>query len=573
MRFGLAAFIMTTSLVACQAEPPTFGLPDLTEQRPTDTSHTDSVAGDPEVSDQLVETSPEDVPPIGDTATPQAIREVEWYDFSVGYEIYVRSFQDSDGDGIGDIQGIIDRLDYLNDGDTDTDDDLGVDLIWLMPINPSPSIHGYDVTDYRAVNPEYGDSDDVRRLFSEAETRGIRVILDLVINHSSSNHRWFQSANQGRDSDYRDYYVWSEEPRDWARPWGPGQTWYPGTEDYYYALFWQGMPDLNFESSALRQEVLEIGTFWIEQGASGFRLDAARYLIETGEGVGQSDTAETHAFWRQFRYELAQVDAAHLLVGEVWTDWEVVETYFGTIQDRELQMVFDFDRAEAVETAIVTGSLGPLRNTLCGRPDPLEMAGATGAFLSNHDTDRVATTLGTDQSTTLELAAALLLLTPGTPWLYYGEEIGMENGVQRSDEAKRLPMQWSGDVGEGFTTATPWRSPAHSEAGRTVQGQLLDPDSLLRSYQRLIRIRRDAPALAVGTVECLEWSQEGVLAVRREFGSEVVYTVFNLSSSPVTFSEIDGQDGPFMDLWSETSQPVIELSAEGFAVFSLGSQR
>ena len=572
MRSSITALLIATSCLSCQAEPPVFSLPDAPEQQTEDVIGSDS----PETHDAVIDHSDaitEDTTNERDLTEPGIVlRDAGWYDFAVGYEIYVRSFQDSDGDGIGDIQGIVDRLDYLNDGNPDTDDDLGIDLVWLMPINPSPSLHGYDVTDYRSVHPDYGDLADVRRLFSEAEARGIRIVLDLVVNHSSSNHAWFENANQGRDSEFRDYYVWSEQRHDWARPWGPGQTWYPGTEDYYYALFWQGMPDLNFESEALRQEVLDIGEFWLDQGASGFRLDAARYLVETGEGAGQSDTPATHAFWRQFRDALATVDSQHLLVGEVWTDWEVVETYFGSDQAPELQMVLDFDRAEAIETALLTGSLGPLRNALCGRPDPLALPGAVGTFLSNHDMDRIATTLATEHREALELAAALLLLTPGTPWLYYGEEIGMLNGTQRGDESKRLPMQWSTEAGEGFTTETPWRVPAQSDEASSVQGQLLVADSLLRTYQSLIGIRQRHPALAVGAVECIDLGVDGTLALRRELGSEVVYTVFNFSPSQVAIDEIDGRVGPFTDHRLQTNQSLIDVPASGFSVFTPVSQ-
>ena len=211
-----------------------------------------------------------------------------WYRTAVFYEIFVRSFRDSDGDGVGDLRGLIAQLDYLNDGDPATDDDLGVTALWLMPITASPSYHGYDTVDYRAVSPDYGDLATLDELLTEAHRRGIRVVIDLVLNHSSSEHPWFLDSARGADAPHRDWYVWSDEALDWPRPWEEAQTWHARGASWYYAVFWGGMPDLNYTTAAVQDEALAISRFWLARGIDGFRLDAVRYLVETGKGDGQA---------------------------------------------------------------------------------------------------------------------------------------------------------------------------------------------------------------------------------------------------------------------------------------------
>jgi glycosidase len=219
--------------------------------------------------------------PAAGSAAPAA-PDGRWARDAIGYEIFVRSFSDSDGDGVGDLPGLTARLDYLNAGDPGSDADLGVDLLWLMPITASPSYHGYDVTDYRAVAADYGTLADFDALVAAADARGIRVITDLVINHTSSAHPWFLDARSGPAAAHRDWYVWRDAFADWQRPWGGGPVWYPAGGAWYYALFWQGMPDLNFQTPAVRAEMAAIAAFWLDRGAAGLRLDAARDLVETG---------------------------------------------------------------------------------------------------------------------------------------------------------------------------------------------------------------------------------------------------------------------------------------------------
>ncbi len=459
-----------------------------------------------------------------------------WYDTAVGYEIFVRSFADSDGDGVGDLKGLTARLDYLNDGDPATTTDLGVDVLWLMPINQSPSYHGYDVTDYRAVDDEYGTLADLDALLAAAHARGLRVVTDLVVNHSSSQHPWFLDAARGPASPRRDWYVWSDTFLDWDRPWGPGPVWHQRGSSWFYALFWDGMPDLNYANPAVAAEMTDIARFWLGRGVDGFRLDAARYLVETGPGPGQSDTPQTHAFWRDLRAALAPDHPDALYLGEVWTDTAVVATYFGAAGAPELTMSFDFDAAAATLTALQTGSASALAGALCQRLDGFPAHGRAASFLTNHDQVRVATELAGAGPDALRLAAALLLTLPGTPWLYYGEELGLKNGPGGGDEAKRLPMQWAAGQGVGFTAGTPWRAPASTAVLDSVAGQTGDPDSLLSHYRALIHLRRAHPALSVGATRRLEASGSAgpPLALLRELDDTRVVLAFNFAATPST---------------------------------------
>ena len=455
-----------------------------------------------------------------------------WYHEAVGYEIFVRSFQDGDGDGVGDLKGLTSRLDYLNDGDPATDDDLGVTLLWLMPITESPSYHGYDVTDYRAVEPDYGTLADLDALVAAAHQRGIRVITDLVINHSSSQHPWFEDAKSGPGAAHRDWYVWSDTFLDWDRPWGPGPTWNKAGASWYYALFWEGMPDLNYTTPAVRAEMTDVARFWLGHGLDGFRLDAARYLVETGPGAGQADTAETHAFWRSLR-AMADTEApGALLVGEVWEQTPIVVPYYGAPATPEFQMLFDFDTADGIVQAIADRKELRLRTPLCRRLRETPPWAAPGVFLTNHDQERVASALDGD-SASLRLAAGLLLGLPGTPWLYYGEEIGMKNGTASGDESKRLPMQWASGAGVGFTTGTPWASPVTTAAADAVEGQTGDAGSLLSLYRRLIRERAALPALSRGATRRVEASGTASqpLVLARTSGEQTVVLVYSFDAA------------------------------------------
>lgn len=269
-----------------------------------------------------------------------------WWNDAVFYEIFVRSFYDSDGNGKGDFQGLIEKLDYLNDGDPATNSDLGITGIWLMPINQSPSYHGYDVTDYRTVESDYGSNEDFKEFIAEAHKRGINVIIDYVMNHSSSEHPWFQDS-KSTGSDKRDWYRWSATNPGYSGPWGQ-DVWHSSSGAYYYGIFWSGMPDLNYETQVVKDEMFDIARFWLEDmGTDGFRLDAVKYIIENGSEL--EDTEETFQFWRDFRAYYKSVNPNAFAVGEAWTSTDIVRNY---VENDGLDYCFEFDLANAIINAL-----------------------------------------------------------------------------------------------------------------------------------------------------------------------------------------------------------------------------
>ncbi len=301
-------------------------------------------------------TQPPATPTPKPSPFPQGSEGFPWWNDTVYYEIFVRSFADSNADGKGDFNGITAKLDYLNDGNPQTTTDLGVTGLWLMPIHPSPSYHGYDVTDYYAVNPDYGTLDDFKRLLNEAHKRGIRVSIDFVINHTSIEHPWFV-ASKDPTSNKRDWYVWADSPGDYLGPWGQ-KVWHPALGGgYYYGIFWDGMPDLNHNNPQVVEEVKKIAKFWLELGVDGFRVDGARHLIEDGEA--QADTAQTHAWYKQFRPFYKAINPQAMVVAEVWTSSFSVVKY---TKGDETDLAFNFDLASAWVSAVMNRDARKLRS-------------------------------------------------------------------------------------------------------------------------------------------------------------------------------------------------------------------
>ncbi len=461
-----------------------------------------------------------------------------WANGAVFYEVFVRSFKDSNGDGKGDLPGLLAKLDYLNDGNPATESDLGVDALWLMPIFVSPSYHGYDTTDYENINPDYGTNEDYKRLADEAHRRGMKIIVDLVLNHSSNKHPWFLDSASSPSSPKRDWYVWSPTNPGWGQPWNAsGQTWHEHGGSFYYGVFWSGMPDLNYRNAEVRAEAKRVARLWLDRGVDGFRLDATRHLIETGPGpTGQNDTAESHAFLKEFASFVRESHPQAVLVGENWTETPIIARYYGDTTavpgGDELPLNFDFPLAGRIIAAARQGEA----KLLASKIDEMQKtypAGATWVpFLTNHDMQRVATNLGNDQGK-LRIAAAMLLTLPGTPFLYYGEEIGMQNGPGNEDEWKRTPMPWDGSKNGGFTTGKPWRAFAPGHQTANVAAQSKDPASLLSHYRRLIKVRHASKALQLGRLELLV-SEGPVLAYRLTHGDERVLVVHNLGAAAQT---------------------------------------
>jgi glycosidase len=444
-----------------------------------------------------------------------------WWQDAVFYEVFVRSFQDSNGDGIGDLNGLIDRLDYLNDGDPTTSTDLGVTALRLMPIMESPSYHGYDVADYYKVDADYGTNADFQRLVGEAHERGIRVIVDLALNHTSSMSPWF-IASLSRSSSYREWYVWSDVNPGYAGPWGE-QVWSSRGGAFYYAIFWSGMPDLNYLNPAVTTRMFDVARTWLlDMGADGFRLDAVRHLIE--DGARQEDTLSTHLWLAEFNAAVKGWAPDSYLVGEVWAEPEVIVPYL----NHEVDQCFEFSLAEAIVSSVRDGAPARVASAL-GHVLDLYPEGLFATFLSNHDQERVMSRLlGSEPRA--KLAASILLTLPGTPFLYYGEEIGMTG--TKPDELLRTPMQWGPLSGGGFTTGIPWE-PAQSDAPqRGVAQQTDDLESLLSWYRQLIRLRLSHAALRTGSTALIDVGAIPLVGYVRASGVETLFVVHNFASTP-----------------------------------------
>lgn len=461
-----------------------------------------------------------------------------WSRGAVFYEVFVRSFYDSNGDGIGDLKGLIAKLDYLNDGDPATTKDLGVDALWLMPVFKSPSYHGYDTTDYRQINPQYGTNEDFAQLCQEAHKRGIKIIIDFVMNHCGSDHPLFVDSASSAQSSKRNWFVWSSTNPGWVQPWGGNnQTWYLKNGAYYYGVFWSGMPDWNFRNPAVRKMFRDAASFWLQRGADGFRLDATRYLVEDGAGPGQADTPETHAALKEFATHIRTVKPQATLVGENWTETPIIAKYYGSTTTvaggDELPMNFDFPLSGAIVEGVQSGSAQGIATKLAEILAAYPQGVNDAPFLTNHDQVRLATVLSSNLAQSKN-AAAVLLTMPGAPFLYYGEEVGLQNGPTTGDESKRTPMPWNNEPGGGFTTAAnPWFPFAPGRDTANVADEMSNPDSLLSHYRNLIRARKSSTALTKGTLEVLTptGTASPILAFIRRNADEHVLVAHNLSNS------------------------------------------
>lgn len=509
-------------------------------------------------------------PTLSPTPTPTPQPEgFSWWNETEFYEVFVRSFLDSDGDGNGDFGGLISKLDYLNDNQASTTDDLGITGVWLMPIFPSPSYHGYDVTDYTSINPDYGTMEDFKIFLEEAHQRGIKVILDMPLNHTSSAHPWFKKALE-MDPAYRDYYIWAAEDPVYPGPWGQ-DVWHKSLNgDFYYGVYWSEMPDLNYQNPAVVEEIKNVFKFWIELGVDGFRLDGARHIIE--EGMKQVDTPSTHRFFKDLRTFVKNLNPEILLIGEVWADRFTASTYIKS--GDELDLIFDFDLATGYLSSAKYGNAGRALNALkfTQRLFPGEKS---ASFLTNHDMDRIMSELGGDIEKAKN-AAFMLLTGPGVVFLYYGEEIGMEGkrGDEDTDINRRLPMQWTGGESAGFTTGTPWAPvhPAYLQNNVEASQQL--PGSLLSLYRELLRIRPREMALGYGDVYLLNAHKAVVYAVLRSTPNENILILMNLSDKPVTDYRLSLDKGPLSGSYELIplygSQPFADINANpqgGFDAF------
>lgn len=441
-----------------------------------------------------------------------------WWNQSVFYELFVRSFYDSNANGIGDFNGITAKLDYLNDGDSNTKTDLGIKGIWLMPINASPSYHGYDVTNYKVVNAQYGTNSDFKNMVSEAHKRGIKIVIDFVINHTSSQHPWFIKS-AANDPFYRDFYRWGVTKPTYKGPWGQ-DVWYTKNSSNYYALFWSEMPDLNYNYQPVKDSIFDAAKFWIDSmNIDGFRLDAAMYLYENGGNL--MNQPETYQFWNDFNTYCKSLNPNFMTVGEVWTTTSTVKGY-----NNKLDNCFEFDLATSMLNVMKTNNTQALRTEMMYAYNNLQF-NKFSTFLTNHDQNRVFDELGGSISK-LKTAASIYLTLPGTPYLYYGEEVGMKGS--KPDESIRTPMQWSTGNYAGFSTVNPWMSLNSNYSSYNVQLMQADTNSLLNYYKRLIQARNKYEALSIGTYQNIICSDSAVFSFLRIYNNQTFLVLINTSN-------------------------------------------
>ena len=488
-----------------------------------------------------------------------------WYKDAIIYQVHVRTFRDSNGDGIGDFRGLAEKLDYLQE--------LGITALWLMPFFPSPlRDDGYDIADYRSIHPSYGTLDDVKGFLAAAHQRGIRVIVEMVLNHTSDQHPWFQESRSSRDNPHRDWYVWSDtdtkykgvriifldtETSNWARD--------PVSKSYYWHRFFSHQPDLNYDNPAVREEMWSIMQFWLEMGVDGFRLDAVPYLIER-EGTSCENLPETHAVLKELRRRVDEHFPGRMLLAEA-NQWPAdLRPYFG--DGDEFHMAFHFPVMPRMFMSVQLEDRKPIVDILQQTPaipDPCQWC----LFLRNHDeltlemvTDierdymydtyagdkamrlnlgirrRLAPLLDNDRRR-VELMNGMLMSLPGTPIIYYGDEIGMGDNIHLGDRnGVRTPMQWDGGWNAGFSTADPENlysplilNPVYGYPAVNVYSQKRSGHSLLAWMKRIISARKSTQVFGRGSIEFLHPGNHRVLAYVRQLKSETVLVVNNLSSS------------------------------------------
>jgi maltose alpha-D-glucosyltransferase/alpha-amylase len=488
-----------------------------------------------------------------------------WYKDAILYELHVKAFQDGNGDGIGDFSGLVERLDYIRN--------LGVTCLWLLPFYPSPlRDDGYDIADFQAVAPAYGSMADFEAFLQEAHRRGLRVIADLVLNHTSDRHPWFQEARQDPSSPKRDYYVWNADDKkyrdariifvDTERS---NWTWDAAASAYYWHRFFSHQPDLNYDNPAVQQAMFDVVMFWLDKGLDGFRCDAVPYLFER-EGTNCENLPETHAFLRRLR---ATVDARYgnrVLLAEA-NQWPVdVRPYFG--DGDEFHMAFHFPLMPRLFMALHSADRRPITDVFLHTPlipDTCQWC----LFLRNHDELTLEMCTGSERDYMyyayaqdplmklnvgirrrlaplvdnhrgkLELLHGLLFSLPGTPVIYYGDEIGMGDDVRLGDRnGVRTPMQWSADQNAGFSRADPARlyssviaDPAYGYPAVNVEAQQASASSLLTALRRLIAARKTTRVFGRGTLRFVSPANTRVLAYVREAADERVLVVANLASS------------------------------------------
>ncbi|MFN8414491.1 MAG: maltose alpha-D-glucosyltransferase [Anaerolineales bacterium] len=485
-----------------------------------------------------------------------------WYKNTVFYELYIRSFYDTNNDGHGDLRGVIAKLDYLQE--------LGITCIWLLPMYPSPlKDDGYDISDYYNIHPDYGTLDDFKKLVEEVHARGMRIITDLVLNHTSDQHPWFLASRSSKDNPFRDYYVWSDTDKKYEGVrliFGDVETsnwaWDEATGQYYWHRFYSSQPDLNFDNPAVQEGMLNVVRFWLKLGVDGFRVDAPTYLFER-EGTNCESLPETHAYLKRIRAVINKEFPGRIILAESNQQPRELVEYFGNGTD-EFHMAFNFPLMTRIFLALAEKNSNQIRTVFEQMPETAEET-QWAIFLRNHDEltlemaspeerqhmyreyapdpkmilnlglrRRLAPLLQGDRRR-IELANALILSLPGTPVLYYGDEIGMGENLNLADRnGVRTPMQWDDSVNAGFSTAKPFSELVQGEFGYqqiNVASQVSDPDSLFRSIKRMIAIRKEHTAFGSSSIKWIETGNPTVTAYLREHNGDTLLIFNNLSDS------------------------------------------
>lgn len=501
---------------------------------------------------------------------------MSWWKNEVVYQIYPRSFQDTNQDGIGDIPGIINRLGYL--------EKLGIGAIWLSSIYQSPNFdNGYDVSDYEAINPEYGTMADLEQLIEEAGKRNIRIIMDLVLNHTSDQHKWFLEAQKGKENPYRDYYIWRDpvnnaEPNDLPGGFG-GSAWEYDEKSgqYYFHLFSKQQPDLNWENPQLREEIYNLMNFWLEKGIQGFRLDVIDLIGKVPDRKITVNGPKLHDYLQEMNREtFGRYDT--LTVGETWSASPEVALLYTEPHRKELSMIFSFEHMVLDEVPgtskwnIKSFSIPDLKRAIQKWQLALDGKGWNSLFWNNHDLPRIVSRWGNDKEYRVEsgkMFAILLHLLKGTPYIYQGEEIGMTNteltdvsqindieslnvyeewtrqGCNKAEifaalnakgrDHARTPMQWSRAKNAGFTEGNPWLAVNPNYEMINVEAALEDPDSLFYTYQRLIQLRKENPLLMFGNFKLLCPEHPQIFAYERTYAGARWIVVANMSEERVSY--------------------------------------
>ena len=518
------------------------------------------------------------------------IQKTDWWKKSVIYQIYPRSFQDSNGDGVGDIRGIISRLDYLHE--------LGIDAIWLSPVYQSPmDDNGYDISDYQGIAPEFGTMEDMEELIAEGHKRNIKIIMDLVLNHTSDEHFWFQEALKGPDNPYYDYYVWADEPNE-LRSTFSGSAWeyVPHLNKYYLHQFSVKQPDLNWKNPALKQEIWDMINFWIEKGVGGFRLDVIDLIGKEPEKLITADGPTLHPLIQELNektfgaYDL-------VTVGETWSANPENAQLYSHPDRKEFSMIFQFehvglDQQEGKEKWDLA-PLDPARlhKVLSKWQTELVGKGWNSLFWNNHDLPRAISRFGDDRPAFRELSGKMLAIylhfMSGTPYIYQGEEIGMintpitdisqaddietrrmyaeriENGFTKEElitsinakgrDNARRPMQWTGAEGAGFSTGQAWLALGDTVKDINVEKVFADKQSLFYTYQKLIALRKEYPCMSEGKYEVMETGNSLVMAYRKYDDQDDFIILVNFTSDEQAFDVSSEEYSLFMHNYDEAA--------------------